>query len=91
MLTEKQKDKFKYWLVNNLQFTSVSNVERIVDHVDRYFSPESPESKGNVSAEEQEECFNEIGGLGAGSATFKFYDHVMFQLRNKYTIIKKPF
>jgi hypothetical protein len=49
------------------------------------------EDEGNASAEEQEDYFNEIGGLGAGSATFKFYGHVMFQLRNKYTIIKKPF
>jgi hypothetical protein len=60
MLTHKQRVEFGDWLVNNLQLTSVTNIQHIIDHVDRYFSPESPDPKGNASAEEQDEFWDDV-------------------------------
>lgn len=37
------KEKFEYWLINNLQFTS--KVHRIIDHVERYIIPAAQPSK----------------------------------------------
>lgn len=36
---EEWKSKFEHWLIHNLQFTSKSNVERIIDHVEKYIRP----------------------------------------------------
>jgi hypothetical protein len=43
-MTDIQKQQLRDWLVNNLQLTSFSNIQHIIDHVDRYYCPShSPE------------------------------------------------
>lgn len=45
------KEKFKDWLVNNMQFTSKSNVEIIADHVERYIRPSASPSPVGIDVD----------------------------------------
>lgn len=50
MITEKEKQLLNDWLSMNLQFTSKSNVELIVAHIDRYFSSTPSKGEGKEDA-----------------------------------------
>lgn len=39
--------------------------------------------------ESQEVLFNEIGAIAHGASSFSFYDHVMKDLKSKYTITRR--
>lgn len=48
---ESWKQRFEHWLIFNLQITSKSNVQLIIDHVERYIRPASQPSSALVENE----------------------------------------
>jgi len=61
-MTQEQKQQFEHWLIHNLQLTSKSNVELVVDHVARYFC-RKPESNSPVQQAEGGEAERRIKEL----------------------------
>ena len=45
MITEREKELLKDWLIFNLQTVTKSNIQIIIDHVDRYFESPSEDDK----------------------------------------------
>lgn len=81
-MPHEEKEKFSDWLVNNLHLTSKTNVELIINHVERYYySQSSHPYKEEVDKEDElwDEVMQEMG----------FYSSQLDNIKSKFHLTRK--